>query len=98
MGVRFYVHIMDDTLAYEVDQILVVLPEKVDDIMPEAGMDFCTLVTCTPYGINSHRLLVRGHRVEYVAEDLMGAGMNMPLVIIVAIAVVVIALFLAFPF
>ena len=56
--------------------------------MPEAGMDFCTLVTCTPYGINSHRLLVRGHRVEYVAEDLMGAGMNMPLVIIAAIAVV----------
>lgn len=88
MGDRFYVHIMDDTLAYEVDQILVVLPEKVDDIMPEAGMDFCTLVTCTPYGINSHRLLVRGHRVEYVAEDLMGAGMNMPLVIIAAIMVV----------
>lgn len=64
-GDEFYVHIAGDTVAYEVDQILVVLPEEVDDILPVPGEDYCTLVTCTPYGVNSHRLLVRGHRVEY---------------------------------
>ena len=63
-GDRFYVHIAGDVVAYEVDQILVVLPEEVDDIMPVPGKDYCTLVTCTPYGINSHRLLVRGYQVE----------------------------------
>lgn len=63
-GDRFYIHIAGDIVAYEVDQILVVLPEEVDDIMPVAGKDYCTLVTCTPYGINSHRLLVRGYQIE----------------------------------
>ena len=66
-GDRFFLYILEETLAYEVDQILVVLPEEVDDILPEPGEDYCTLVTCTPYGVNSHRLLVRGHRVEYNA-------------------------------
>ena len=64
-GDQFLIHVLEETLAYEVDQILVVLPEDVDDILPEPGEDYCTLVTCTPYGVNSHRLLVRGHRVEY---------------------------------
>ena len=63
-GDRFYVHIAGDVVAYEVDQVLVVLPEEVDGIMPVPGKDYCTLVTCTPYGINSHRLLVRGYRIE----------------------------------
>lgn len=66
-GDQFYLYVLEETLAYEVDQILIVLPEEVDDILPEPGMDYCTLVTCTPYGVNSHRLLVRGHRVEYTA-------------------------------
>ena len=64
VGDRFFIHIAGDVVAYEVDQILVVLPEEVDDIMPVAGKDYCTLVTCTPYGINSHRLLVRGYQIE----------------------------------
>ena len=64
-GDQFYLHVLEETIAYEVDRILVVLPEEVEDILPEPGMDYCTLVTCTPYGVNSHRLLVRGHRVEY---------------------------------
>ncbi len=67
-GEEFYVHILNEVVAYEVDQILTVLPEEVDDIQPVPGEDYCTLVTCTPYGINSHRLLVRGHRIEYVEE------------------------------
>ena len=66
-GDQFFLYVLEETLAYEVDQILVVLPEDVDDILPEPGEDYCTLVTCTPYGVNSHRLLVRGHRVEYTA-------------------------------
>lgn len=67
-GDEFYIHILGGTLAYEVDQILVVLPEEADSLLPTPGMDYCTLVTCTPYGVNSHRLLVRGTRVEYVEE------------------------------
>lgn len=54
---------LDQTLTYEVDQIRIVLPDEVDDLKIEEGKDLCTLVTCTPYGINTHRLLVRGHRV-----------------------------------
>ncbi len=67
-GDEFFIHILGDTVAYEVDQILVVLPEEVDNLLPVAGEDYCTLVTCTPYGVNSHRLLVRGHRIEYTGE------------------------------
>ena len=67
-GDESFIHNLGDTVAYEVDQILVVLPEEVDNILPVAGEDYCTLVTCTPYGVNSHRLLVRGHRIEYTGE------------------------------
>ena len=56
--------ILDEVLTYEVDQILIVEPHETDDLLIQPGMDLCTLVTCTPYGINSHRMLVRGHRVE----------------------------------
>ena len=63
-GDVFYLHVLGKTLAYEVDQILIVEPTDVSTLIIEAGKDLCTLVTCTPYGINSHRLLVRGHRIE----------------------------------
>lgn len=68
VGDTFLLRVLDEVLTYEVDQILIVEPEQVDalDIMP--GEDYCTLVTCTPYGINTHRLLVRGHRVENTPE------------------------------
>ena len=67
-GDVFYIYVLGEVVAYEVDQIVIVLPEEVDNIQPVAGKDYCTLVTCTPYGINSHRLLVRGHRIEYIPE------------------------------
>ncbi|MGT2783817.1 class C sortase [Streptococcus merionis] len=63
-GDRFTLHILDETLTYEVDQIRVVEPTDLSSIVIEDGQDLCTLVTCTPYGVNTHRLLVRGHRVE----------------------------------
>ena len=63
-GDKFIMRVLDEVLTYEVDQILIVEPTDVSTLMIEAGKDLCTLVTCTPYGINSHRLLVRGHRIE----------------------------------
>lgn len=62
-GDVFVLQILNETLTYEVDRIHIVLPEELDDIAIEEGKDYCTLLTCTPYGVNSHRLLVRGHRV-----------------------------------
>ena len=63
-GDVFMLRVLDETLTYEVDQIRTVLPNELGDLVIVEGEDYCTLVTCTPYGINSHRLLVRGHRVE----------------------------------
>ena len=68
-GDKFYIRVLDRTLTYEVDQIRIVLPEDTSDLAIQEGKDYCTLVTCTPYGINSHRLLVRGRRIEN-AEDI----------------------------
>lgn len=67
-GDQFLLRVLDETLTYEVDQIRIVEPHEMDALEIEEGKDYCTLVTCTPYGINSHRLLVRGHRVENQAE------------------------------
>ena len=67
-GDIFILNILGRKLAYEVDQIRVVLPEEMSDLEVIEGKDLCTLVTCTPYGINTHRLLVRGHRTKYVEE------------------------------
>lgn len=67
-GDTFLLRILDNLLTYEVDQILIVEPHQVEDLKREPGLDLCTLVTCTPYGINTHRLLVRGHRVENTPE------------------------------
>ena len=67
-GDVFRLHVLDEILSYEVDQILTVEPHDVAALEIDPEQDLCTLVTCTPYGINSHRLLVRGHRVETVEE------------------------------
>lgn len=67
-GDIFYIHVLGEILAYQVDQIRVVLPEETEDLKINAREDYVTLVTCTPYGINTHRLLVRGTRVPYEEE------------------------------
>ena len=67
-GDTFIMRVLDETLTYEVDQILIVEPQELDALAIEEGKDYCTLVTCTPYGINTHRLLVRGHRVANAEE------------------------------
>lgn len=63
-GDIFMLRVLNETLTYEVDQIHIVLPNEMGDLVVEEGKDYCTLVTCTPYGINTHRLLVRGKRIE----------------------------------
>ena len=63
-GDAFYLHVLDKTLKYRVNQIKVVLPDQVSDLFITEDKDYCTLVTCTPYSVNTHRLLVRGERVE----------------------------------
>lgn len=68
VGDLFMLHILDETMTYEVDQIKIVEPHETEDLLIEEGKDLVTLVTCTPYGVNSHRLLVRGHRVENLEE------------------------------
>lgn len=65
-GDVFYLHILDHKLAYQVDQILTVLPTETEALEIIEGEDLCTLVTCTPYAVNTHRLLIRGHRIPYV--------------------------------
>jgi len=67
-GDVFMLHVLGETLTYEIDQILIVLPTDIQSLGITEGEDYCTLVTCTPYGVNTHRLLVRGHRVDTVAE------------------------------
>ena len=66
----FYITVLGDTLAYKVDQIKVVLPSDTSDLRVEPDKDYVTLVTCTPYGVNSHRLLVRGSRIPYTREEM----------------------------
>ena len=67
-GDIFMLRVLDNVLTYEVDQILIVEPQETDALRIEEGKDYCTLVTCTPYGINTHRLLVRGHRIDNIEE------------------------------
>jgi len=64
LGDLFVIRVLDEIMTYEVDQILIVLPEEMDALAIDPAQDYCTLVTCTPYGVNTHRLLVRGHRTE----------------------------------
>ena len=68
VGDIFLMRILNETITYEVDQILIVKPEEVDALEIEEDKDYCTLVTCTPYGVNSHRMLVRGHRIENLEQ------------------------------
>lgn len=67
-GDIFMLRVLDEVLTYEVDQILIVEPQETGALRIVEGEDYCTLVTCTPYGINTHRLLVRGHRIENIEE------------------------------
>lgn len=69
IGDKFYIHVLGRTMAYEVDRIDTVLPEEIELLNPIEGEDHITLLTCTPYGVNTHRLLVRGVRVPYVEEE-----------------------------
>ncbi|SCZ80991.1 sortase A [Pseudobutyrivibrio xylanivorans] len=78
-GDKFYIHVLDETLAYEVDEIYPMIEAEDIDTLAEAmkvesGKDHVTLFTCTPYGVNTHRLLVRGTRVEYLGEDAVPTG------------------------
>ncbi|MCD8025552.1 MAG: class C sortase [Clostridiales bacterium] len=72
VGDVFYIHVLNETLKYEVDQIKVVLPEETEDLRITEGEDYVTLLTCTPYGVNTHRLLVRGTRADYDEETYDG--------------------------
>ena len=74
IGDKFYLHVLDEVLAYRVDQILTVEPDQVEALEIVEGEDLCTLVTCTPIGINSHRLLVRGIRTDYNGEEETTSG------------------------
>ena len=65
IGDVFYIHVLDKILAYKIYETKVILPEKIDELQITSGKDYVTLVTCTPYGVNSHRLLVKGERAEY---------------------------------
>ena len=69
IGDRFYIHVLDQILAYEVDEINTVLPNELQKLQPIKERDLVTLITCTPYGVNTHRLLVRGTRVPYVPGE-----------------------------
>ncbi|HAT4314012.1 TPA: class C sortase [Clostridium perfringens] len=64
-GDIFFINVLDETLAYKVDMIDIINPDEIEKLEIEEGKDYCTLVTCTPYGVNSHRLIVRGHRTDY---------------------------------
>lgn len=68
VGDVFMLHVLNEILTYEIDQILIVEPQDTDPLLIEPGKDLCTMITCTPYGVNSHRMLVRGHRIESQEE------------------------------
>lgn len=101
LGDTFSITVLDETLTYEVDQILTVLPDEMDSLSIDPDEDYVTLVTCTPYGINSHRLLVRGHRIEnnekvhvpaeavQIDELVVGAIVAIPLTVVVLIVMVI---------
>lgn len=88
-GDKFVIRVLDEVMTYEVDQILIVEPNDLSALAIEKGKDLCTLVTCTPYGVNSHRLLVRGHRVENESEEIWVTSDAMeidPLIVAPAVA------------
>ena len=98
-GDIFMLRILDEVLTYEVDKISIVEPHETEELKLQQGKDYCTLVTCTPYGVNSHRLLVRGHRVENMKKytiTLVSEGQQIdPLIVAPVVAMpVLIALFI----
>lgn len=70
-GDTFTLNVMGQTITYMVDQIRIVLPEETDDLAIQDGKDYCTLVTCTPYGVNTHRMLVRGKRIDNIIGEVV---------------------------
>ena len=91
-GDTFMLHVLDQTTTYRVDDIAVIDPEDIEKLLPVKGKDYATLVTCTPYGVNSHRLLVRGERIPNV-EEAITAAREIPfpwrLVVMTGISVVI---------
>ena len=69
VGDTFAIHVLDQVLTYQVDQILVVEPSDLSTLEIDSAKDYCTLITCTPYGVNSHRLMLRGLRIENATEQ-----------------------------
>ena len=105
VGDRFHITVADSVFAYEVDQIKTVSPLDGSDLVPVSGEDYCTLLTCTPYGINSHRLLVRGRRIAADNGKTQGeinteATLITPIAVMpfVAVPLLLIILFLHIPF
>ena len=105
LGDQFYITVANEVFAYEVDQIKTVSQLDGSDLVPASGEDYCTLLTCTPYGINSHRLLVRGHRVEVEnvetqVEVITEAALIAPVIAMpfMAVPLLLIILFLQRPF
>lgn len=101
IGDHFLIHVLDETLCYEVDQILVVDPEDTSALAVEDGEDLVTLLTCTPYGVNTQRLMVRGHRVPYeeqaVADEqtpLSGLSLHTNYLLWVVVGIVITGVFI----
>ena len=105
-GDTFALHILGDTLTYQVESITKVLPEEAGNLRIESGKDICTLMTCTPYGVNTHRLLVRGVRIETPKSDNTDTSdsanyeipISMPLVLLVPLASLPVVLIIALLF
>lgn len=94
-GDVFMLHVLGKTLTYQVDQIRVVLPDELDDLAIDDGLDLCTLVTCTPYGVNTHRLLVRGHRIPNQGAAIADGDAVQVSPTLVAVALTVLVLMVA---
>lgn len=89
-GDIFMIRTLDKTLTYEVDQIRTVLPEELQELEIEKGQDYCTLMTCTPYGVNTHRMLVRGTRIENLSASVMTEATRIDPMVVASILTVVI--------
>ena len=99
-GNVFYLHVLNETLAYQVDLIKVIEPTDTSDLSIIEGKDYCTLFTCTPYAVNSHRLLVRGYRIPYTEEGYISetnatAGMGDTNVLVIRILCVILGILIA---
>ena len=100
-GDIFMIHVLDEILTYEVDDIRVILPEEIESLFPVDGEDYVTLVTCTPYGVNSHRLLVRGSRIpntEQMMRTVEKAPFPYELLVIIGVALFIVTSVLIWDF